>query len=182
MSAQGGVESVAQGIGKVVENGYEDENRKSGEGHFPPHALPEAKAGVVYHEAPARFVLHADAEEGYEDFRRDGGGEADRELDEDDVRDVGEDVAEDDAGVGIAKNFGGEDVGAFAVFHDFRADGAAYADPCGKTDAEVYAGEALTDDEGDCKDEKQPGHGGYGGAQPHDERVDPSAEVAAEEA
>ena len=75
--AESGVESVAECIGEMVEDGDEEKDGKGREGHFPPHPLPEAEAGVVYHEAPRWFVLNADAEERDEDFRRDGGREAD---------------------------------------------------------------------------------------------------------
>ena len=46
--AECGVEAVAQVVRQVVEDENKHEYRKSGEGHLPPNALPQAKPGVVY--------------------------------------------------------------------------------------------------------------------------------------
>ncbi len=110
--------------------------------------------------------LLADAEEADEDFGADGEGEADGEADEDDVGDVGEDVAQDDADIGVAEDLRGLDVGEVAVAGDFGADVAADADPGGEANAEVDAEEALPDDHGDREDEEESGHGGDCGAGP----------------
>lgn len=164
----------------MVEGEYEEEDRERDKGHFPPDALPEAQARVVDHDSPGGFALDADAEEADKDFRGHRGWEADRKRNQDNVGDVGEDVAEDDAAIRVPQDACCCDVGAIAVFNHFGADIAADADPCGESDAQIEAEQSLADHHGNGEDKEQSGHGGYGGAEPDHEAIDAASEIPAE--
>ena len=131
------VEAVAQAVRKMVEDEDENEDRKRRESHLPPDALPKPRARVVDHDAPRRLALHADAEERDEHLGRHGRREAYRELDEDDVRDIRQDMPEHYPEMRVAEHLRRLDVCAVAMLHHLGADRSAYADPRREADAEV---------------------------------------------
>ena len=165
----------------MVEGEHQDEDRQGGERHLPPHPLPEPSAGVVDHHPPGRLALHSDAEEGDEHLRRHRRREADRKLDERDVRDVGQDVPEHDPQVRVAERARREDVRPAAVLDRLGPDRAARPHPGGETDAGNHTGEPLADHQRDGEDEEKPRHRGDGGAEPNDDGVGFPPEVPAEQ-
>ena len=119
------------------------------------------------------------------------------------MKDVGKDVAEEDAAGADTGRAGGVDVIAIAVLDHFSANQAADADPVGQAECEddqqkriglgpdeveakMLEGEPGEEhafegvDHGDH--EENPGDGADGGEEPGDDVVDPTAEVAGEDA
>ena len=159
-----GVEVVAEAVADEVEaenaegyghGGEEDEVR----------GLEEVGTGVVEHGSPGGGGrLDAEAEKAEGGFGEHGSCHADGGLDEQGLHNVGEDVAEEQAGVVGAERAGGLDELALFHGHDLGADEAGVVDPAGKREGENEVDEAGPEecDEGYGEEDARKGEEGVG--------------------
>ena len=103
------VEGILQAVAEQVEGEHGEQQRKPGEQHVPPRGV-EDRSGVGEHLPPAgRGRAHADAEERERRLEQDVGRDQQAGVDDQRRREVGEDLAEDDARVGCPQRAGGVD-------------------------------------------------------------------------
>ncbi len=111
-------------------------------------------AGIVQHRPPACCRWRkSEAEEAESCFGEDGGGHSYGGLDDERLKDVGEDVAAEQAEVGGSQGAGGFDELKTAGGHDLGADEAGVGDPSGESEGkdEVEKAGSEEGDEGDCE-------------------------------
>lgn len=88
------VESIAQSVAEQVEGEDEAEDGERDESHFPPDALPEPHACIVDHDTPRRLIRHTDTKKTHDHFRADRRRKAQRKSDDDDMKNIRQNVTE----------------------------------------------------------------------------------------
>ena len=122
MGTGAGVEPVAPGVAEEIEGEDGEENGKSGKDDHV-RGVEEVAAGVVEHGAPAgKRSEDAETEKAEGGFGKDGSGHADGGLDENGLKNIGQEMAEEDARGGRPKGFCGQDE---FEFFDFEYLGAS---------------------------------------------------------
>ena len=130
LGAEAGIEGIAQRIAKKIEGEYEQEDRESDKGHFPPDTLPKTHACAIDHQPPRWLILNADPEKAHENLGTNGGGKTQGEGDDDDVEDVGQDMAEQNTPPAEAQRVSRLHIGLFFMLEHFAANQTAKPDPC----------------------------------------------------
>ena len=143
----------------------------------------EEDLAVVFldHSSPrGHGRLDADAEEAETCLEEYGAGEIGGGDDDDGARDVGQDVAEDDARGAIAEGAGGLDILFLLDAEHLAAHHARDIDPHGESYGHEDLPEAFAESEGYGDDQKDGGYRPDDVDEPHDKAVDPTAVVGGE--
>ncbi len=149
-----GVEVVAKAVAEEVE-GEDAEGDGHGREEDEVGGLEEVGAGVVEHGTPGGSGrLHTEAEEAEGGFGEHGGGHSDGCLYEEWLDDVGQDVAEQQAGVGGTERARGLEELALFQGHDLGADEAGVVYPTGEGEREDEVQQTGAE-EGDDRDGEQ---------------------------
>jgi len=143
-------------------------------------SVEEVGAGVIEHGAPTGHGGEdADAEKTEGGFGEDGAGHGDGGLDEDGLKDVGNEMAEENAKVGGAERAGGEDEFRFADLENLGAGETRVAGPSGDDEGEDDFADARAEEGGKGNGEKNSGKREKGVDEDDvDEAVEPATEVA----
>ena len=112
--------------------------------------VEEVAARVVEHGAPTGHGSEdADAEEAERRFGEDGSGHSHSGLHEDGLQNIGEQVAQENAGVGSAERARGEHVFHFLGLQNLSAGKASVAGPAGDDQREDNFAEAGAEESGE---------------------------------
>ena len=131
------------------------------------------------HVAPlSRRRLDAQAKEAQGRAVEDGARDAERGADDDGGHDVGQDVADDDLGVGVADDARGGDVVALLDGQDLAADDAGILRDGDQSDGHDGLVDALAERRHEGDGEQDRGHSEHDVHAAHDEGVDGAALVA----